>query len=296
MAKRQTKIAIVTDSVANIPGELAEKYDIRVVPLYVNVDGVSYKEELEISPRKIFDSLLSGSQVKSSTPTIKDFMDTYKEIQDKDDPDMIYSIHLSSVLSGTINSASAAAESLKDLNIKIVDSRIAAIGEGFIALAAATAAKRGDSPEQIDRLLEDIMAQNYFYATFDNFEYIVKGGRAPFLAGFVKKVMLLKAIIGFDNTGSLGLKKFCMNKSSSIKTLFDLVKKDIISSGMESCLIGICYGIDDGSAEKLKKMVEEDADINASGIVMTRMTSVMAAHTGPGIWGISACPSFVSSL
>jgi fatty acid-binding protein DegV len=65
---------------------------------------------------------------------------------------------------------------------------------------------------------------------------------------------------------------------------------------MESCLIGICYGIDDGSAEKLKKMVEGDADINASEIVMTRMTSVMAAHTGPGIWGISACPSFISSL
>jgi DegV family protein with EDD domain len=296
MANGPKKIAVVTDSVANIPGELAEKYGIRVVPLYVNVDGVSYKEELEISPQKIFDHLLSGSQVKSSTPTIKDFMDTYKDIQEKDDPDIIYSIHLSSILSGTINSASAAAKSLKDLNIKIVDSRIAAIGEGFIALAAAAAAKRGDSPEQIEGLLEDLREQSYFYATFDNFEYVVKGGRAPFLAGFVKKVMLLKAIIGFNDAGSLGLKKFCMNKASSIKTLFELVKKDIVSSRMESCLIGICYGIDDGSAEKLKKMVEEDAEIKTSGIVMTRMTSVMAAHTGPGIWGISACPSFVSSL
>ena len=296
MAKGPKRIAVVTDSVANVPARLAEKYNIRIVPLYVNVDGISYKEELEISPQKIYDSLLSGSLVKSSTPTIKDFMDTYKDIQKKDDPDIIYSIHLSSVLSGTINSARAAAKSLKELNIRIVDSRIAAIGEGFIALAAADAAKKGDSPEQIDRLLEDIRAQSYFYATFDNFEYLVKGGRAPFLAGFVKKVMLLKAVIGFNDAGSLGLKKFCMNKTSAIRALFGLVKKDIVSSGMDSCLIGICYGIDDGSAERLKKMVEEDDDIKASSIVLTRMTSVMAAHTGPGIWGISACPSFVSSL
>ena len=65
---------------------------------------------------------------------------------------------------------------------------------------------------------------------------------------------------------------------------------------MESCLIGICYGDEMGPAERLKKMVEDDNDIKAGSIVMTRMTSVMAAHTGPGIWGIAACPSFVSGL
>ena len=296
MAKRSRRISVVTDSVANIPEELAQKYDIRVVPLYVNVDGISYREELEVSPQKIYELLQSGSKIRSSTPTIKDFMDTYKKIQEEDDPEVIYSVHLSSVLSGTINSAAAAARSFKGLDIRIVDSRMAAIGEGFIAMAAAAAAKKGDSPEKIDRLVKDIRAQSYFYATFDNFEYVVKGGRASFLAGFVKKAMLLRAVIGFKDSGSLGLKRFCLNKASSIKAIFNLVKKDIISSGIKNCLIGICYGIDDGSAEKLKKMVEDDNEIKAKGIVITRMTSVMAIHTGPGIWGISACPSFVSSL
>jgi DegV family protein with EDD domain len=296
MAKKTKKIAIVTDSVANIPDNLVKKYGIKVVPLYVILDGVSYKEELEISPDKIYSSLLSGSQIKSSTPSIKDFTETYEEIKEDQDPDMIYSIHLSSILSGTINSANIAVKSLKDINIKIVDSKKAAVSQGFIVLAAAIAAKNGASEKEVDREIERITKSSFFYATFDNFEYLVKGGRAPFLAGFVKKVMLLKPVISFNETGGLGLKRFCMNKNSSIRALFNLLKKDIIISDMGSCLIGICYGDDEEPAQRLKKMVEDDKEIQAIDIVMTRMTSVMAAHTGPSIWGIGACPAFVSRL
>jgi DegV family protein with EDD domain len=262
----------------------------------VIIDGVSYKEDLEISPDKIYSSLLSGSQIKSSTPSIKDFTEAYKDLKEKQDSDIIYSIHLSSVLSGTINSANTAAKALKDINIKIVDSKKAAIGQGFIVLAAAAAAKSGATKEDIDRTIEKIMGSVFFYATFDNFEYVVKGGRAPFLARFVKKVMLLKPVINFNEAGGLGLKRFCMNKNSSIRTLFNLIKKDIVSSNMGSCLIGICYGDDEGPAIRLKNMVQDDKEIEVSDIVITRMTSVMAAHTGPGIWGIAACPAFISQL
>ena len=296
MSNKTKKIAIVTDSVANIPEDLVEKYGITVVPLYVIIDGVSYKEGLEISPSKIYSSLLSGSQIKSSTPSLKDFTATYKDIKENQDPDIIYSIHLSSVLSGTINSANTAVKELGDINIKIVDSKKAAIGQGLIVLAAAEAAKGGATEEEIDRTIEEMIGSVFFYATFDNFEYVVKGGRAPFLAGFVKKVMLLKPIINFNEAGGLGLKKFCINKNSSIRTLFNLIKKDIISFKMGRCLIGICYGNDEGPAVRLKNMVEDDREIKVSDIVMTRMNSVMAAHTGPGIWGITVCPAFVNQL
>jgi len=293
---KAAKVAVVTDSVANIPPELVEKYDIRVIPLYLSVDGTLYKEGIEIGPEKVYDLLLSGSRIKSSTPSVMDFMEVYRDIQEKSCPDVIYSIHISSALSGTVNSAGAAAGSLKGINVKIIDSRMAAVGEGFMALAAAAAAKRKDSPETIESMLDDIRRQSYFYATFDNFEYVVRGGRAPFLAGFARRMMPLKAVIGFNEGGGLGLKRFCLDRNSSIKALFALIKKDMAASGMKSCLIGICYGNNAGPAEMLKDMVEDDRDIKARDVIMTRMTSVMAAHTGPGIWGISACPAFVRSL
>ena len=102
---------------------------------------------------------------------------------------------------------------------------------------------------------------------------------------------------GINNELIEKAEKACyMNKNSSIRTLFNLIKKDIIDSNMGNCLIGICYGDEEGPAIRLKEMVEDDKEIEVSDIVMTRMTSVMAAHTGPGIWGIAVCPAFVSRL
>lgn len=296
MAGVAKKIAIVTDSVADIPNELVEKYDIRVVPLYVNVDGKSYRENFEIDQDKVYGALLSGSPLSTSTPAVNDFLEVYRDIKEKEDPSVIYSIHLSSALSGTMNAASSAADALKDMNIKLIDSRKAAISQGFIVLAAAAAAKKGAGEKEIDAVIRKTMESSYFYATFDNFEYIVKGGRAPFLAGFVKRIMILKPVITFSKTGSLGLNKFCMTKRSSLKELYNLIKADIIRSHMGSCLVGICYGNDEGPAEMLKKKIEDDPEIDARDFIITKITSVMAAHTGPGIWGVAVCPAFVSRL
>jgi len=296
MAVNKDKIVVVTDSVADIPDSLVKKYDIRVVPLYVNLEGKSYREHLEIDQDRIYSSLLSGTPVKTATPTINDFLRLYRDIKEKESPSIIYSIHLSAALSGTLNAASAAAAEVNGVDIRMVDSKKAAIGQGFVVLAAAAAARQGAGEEEIDSIIKKTIDGCYFYATFDNFEYVVKGGRAPFLAGFVKKVMLLKAVITFRENGSLGLKRFCINRRSALTHLYRSVKSEIIGSGMGRCIIGICYGNDAGPALILKDMVENDPDIEVCDFVMSKMTSVMAVHTGPGIWGIAACPAFVSRL
>jgi len=292
MEKEAKKIAIVTDSVADLPDSIIKEYNIKVVPLYISFGGNSYKENIEIGPDRIYEELQSGQTVKTSTPTVNDFIKVYEDLKENEDPDIIYSIHLSSLLSGTINSAIAAGKSIEGVNIKAIDSKKAAIGEGFIVLSAARAAKSGASEEEIDELIERMIVSSYFYATFDNFEYIIKGGRAPFLAKFIKKAMVLKPIITFSPSGKLKLKKFCLNNKVSIKQLYTLIKSDIISSDMGRCMIGIFYGNDAGPAERLKRFIEDDPQIDASDFLMTKMTAVMSAHTGPGIWGIAACPAY----
>lgn len=294
MIKKGKKIVIVTDSVADLSDSLIKENNIKVVPLYISFDGNSYKENIEISPDRIYKELQSGQTLKTSTPTVNDFIKVYKDLKENEDPDIIYSIHLSSILSGTINSAIAASRSIEDANIKIIDSKKAAISEGFIVLSAAKAAGSGASEEEIDKLIERMISSSYFYATFDNFEYVIKGGRAPFLAKLIGKAMVLKPIITFTPAGKLRLKKFCLNSKISIKRLYTLIKSDIISSNMGRCMIGICYGNDKGPAERLRGFIEDDIQIDVSDFVMTKMTSVMAAHTGPGIWGVAACPVYKS--
>ncbi len=294
MNEQAKKIVVMTDSVADLPERIIEKYNIKVVPLYINFGGRSYRENLELSPDTVYKELISGSAIKTSTPSLEDFIDIYTSIKKNENPETIYSIHMSSALSGTFNSAVSARSLMGDMDIRIVDSKKAAICEGFIVLSAARAAMSGASTEKIDRLIEEMIKSSFFYATFEDFKYVLRGGRAPFLAGFIDKAMPLKPVITFNTAGRLKLKKFCLNKESSIRELYNSARADIIHTGMGRCMIGICYGNDIGPALTLKRLVMDDPQINASEIIMTQMTSVMAVHTGPGIWGIAVCPDYES--
>ena len=286
------KIAIVTDSVADIPDRLVKEYGITVVPLYINLDGEYLKEGLEISADRIYSELKSGKTIKSSTPTIKDFITVYKSLLGEKGYDRIYSVQLSSLLSGTINSAISASRQFPEGSIKIIDTKKAAIAEGFIAIEIARAVNAGVDEEKVDKLTGMLVDSISFYATFENFEYIVRGGRAPFLSRFAGKASIIKPIIAFSPKGKLQLKKFCSSKKSSMSWLYRLARNDILNSPNRRSRIGICYGNDRGPADELKNMIENDSDIIAEEIIMTRMTAVMGVHTGPGIWGIAACPVF----
>ena len=284
------EIAVVTDSVSDIPDELVKKYNIKVVPLYLNFDDQSLKDGLEIKVEEVYSKLKSGKIIKSATPTIEDFTAAYRDLLDDQGFESIYSIHLSSLLSGTINAANSARSQFPEGSIKIIDTKMAAIAEGFFVIEVAKAISRDADEESIDRLINMLSGTINFYATFENFEYIVRGGRAPFLSRFAGKASILKPIVAFNQEGKLSLKKFCFNKKSSIKWLYHLVRKDILDSSNNRARIGICYGNDKGPALELENMVTNDPDISVEEIIMTRMTAIMGAHTGPGIWGISACP------
>ncbi len=284
------RIAIVTDSVSDIPDGLIKKYGIKVVPLYLNFDGRSLKDGLEITAEEVYSNLESGKVIKSTTPTIEDFTNVYKELLDERGFESIYSLHLSSLLSGTINAAISASSGFPEDRIKIIDTKKAAIAEGFFVIEIAKAISRGADEESIDKLIGMLSGSISFYATFENFEYVVRGGRAPFLSRFAGKASLLKPIIAFNQEGKLSLKKFCFNKKSSINWLYHLARKDILDSSTNRSRIGICYGNDKGPARELENMIKNDPDIDVEEIIMTRMTAIMGAHTGPGIWGIAACP------
>ncbi len=282
-------IGIVTDSVSNIPKKLALEYGINIVPLYIGLEGKMYKDGLEITPKEIYDKLASGIKVISSVPSVGDFTEAYRDLIEKKKKTLIYSIHLSSVLSGTINSARLAAKLFPDTKIKVIDSKLAAIVEGMVVLEAARAAKRGESEEKIDHLLDQLIRKSSFFATFENFEYVVKGGRAPFLAKFVGKAMILKPIITFDSTGKLKFKKFARNKRNSLIELYRQIKASIRDN--EKSKIGICFGNDKGPALELEEMLKNDPEIVLEEVIFSDMSVVMSAHTGPGIWGIGAIPA-----
>lgn len=281
-------IAIVTDTTSDIPEKLAEKYEITVVPLYVGFGGKLYLEGKEITSNTVYEKLKAGVKIHTTTPSVGDFMKVYRRLINKDKKTLIYSIHVSSRLSATVNAAVQAIKFFPKTRIKVVDSRTAAINLGFIALEAARAVLRGKSEEYIDSVIDYIRRKNKMFATFENFEYIFRGGRAPFLGKFLAKSIILKPVVTIGSDGKVRLKKFVRNKRNSIIELYRQIRKDPFSTGKKK--IGIFYGSDINPALELEKMVRRDKRIKTGELILTEVTTVMSAHTGPGIWGISSCP------
>jgi DegV family protein with EDD domain len=282
-------IAVVTDTTSDIPIQLVNKHKIRVVPLFVGFDGKLYLEGKEITSSRVYEKQKAGIKIYTSTPSVGAFAEVYRDLIENGKKTLIYSIHISSKLSATSNSADQAKRFFPQAKIKVIDSKTAAISLGFIVLEVARAIERGECEERIDSIIDFMIRKNRLFATIENFEYIFRGGRAPFLKKFLSKSIKLKPILTIGSDGKVKLKKFVKNKRNSIVELYNQIRKDPFYTGRKK--IGIFYGSDIEPAFELEKMIREDSKIKIDEMILSEVTTVMSAHTGPGIWGVSSCPA-----
>jgi len=209
-------IAIVTDTAADIPKELARDNEITVVPINIGYEGKLYKDGEGISNRVLFEKLREGIKIFTSTPSIGEFIEVYRRLINYKKKNLIYSIHLSSKLSTTVNSANQAKKFFPEAEIKVIDSKTAAIGMGFIALEAARAVKRGEGRKKIEKIIDYLVKNNQLFAAFDDFKYLFIGGRAPFLGKFLSMSVKLDPIVTIGGDGKVKLVKFVRNKRNSL--------------------------------------------------------------------------------
>jgi len=279
-------IAIVSDTTSDIPEELCSKHQIEMVPLYVGYEGNMYLDGKEITNKQVYEKLRSGVKVNTSAPSIGDFVKIYKNLIEIGKKTLIYSIHVSSKLSSTFNAAFQAKVFFPKIKIKVIDSKTAAINLGFIVLEAARAAARNESPEKIDNLIDFMIKNNRLFATIENFKYVFMGGRASILKKFLSKSIKLNPILYLDN-GKVKLKKFVKSKKNSLVELYKQIKKDAFNNTKKK--IGIFYGSDIKPALELETMIKNDSKIKIDELILTEITTIIGAHTGPDIWGISSC-------
>lgn len=281
-------IAIVTDSSSDLPEELARENDITVIPMYIGIEGKAYKEGKDITTSEVFRALEDGKRVNTSGPSVGDFVEVFKYLIEEKKKDIIYYIGLSARLSSTLNAAILASKYFPNTRIKIFDSKTSTISMGFIALEAARAAKRGKSEEEIDALINFLIKRNRFFAVLNNFVYVFRGGRALFLGKFLSAAVKFKPILTIGSNGKVHLKKFVRTQKNGIMGIYRLIKNEILPG--EKSKIGIFYGGDIKPALELKKMITKDKNIDIDELIVTEITTIIGAHTGPGIWGAAFSP------
>ncbi len=189
-------VCVVTDSTADLPRDEAAASGITVVPLNVLFGSTSLLDGIEISPQEFFQRLPGEKTLpKTSQPAAGSFLETYQRLL-AEGASGIVSVHISGKLSGTINSARTARDSLDDPSrVVVVDSGSVSAALAYGARAAAAAAAAGGRLEQVAQAAQDAMARTHLFVTLETLEYLQKGGRIGRARAWFGGVLSIKPVL-----------------------------------------------------------------------------------------------------
>jgi len=273
------KIAIVTDSSANLPPELVREYDIHIVPIYLRWNGKDYRDGVDISPEEVYHRLRSSTSLpKTSAPSVGDFLRTYMALASE--ADVIISIHLSPNLSAIYEAALTASRLVEGTKIYVVDSHTAAMGQGFVVLEAARAARKGASPEEILQRIEYVSSRIHLFAILSTLKYLYYGGRIGAAAALVGSALQIKPVL-YLRDGSIGVWAKPRTMRGAIQELLRVAEEKI---GSRRAHVAVMHA--DALQEALSLKDEITRRFNCAELYLTEFTPVMGAHTGPGLLGI----------
>ena len=271
-------IKIVTDSTADVPKELLERYDIRVVPINIQFGMETYQEGIDID-RPTFFRKLEEVMPTSSQPAPGQLVEVYRELAE--DGHSIISIHVTSKHSGTYQSALLAKSMLPEAEIEVFDTLSISIGTGYQVLAAARAAEEGKSMGEIIQILEGIRSRMYLHLTPATLKYLQKSGRVGRLAGALGSLLNVKPVIKVED-GTLEAFQNVRTRSKAIDRLVELTEEAVGTT--EPVKLGIPHAQVPAEAEKLRERLERT--FNCDEMHVVDLACSLTVHGGPGIIGI----------
>ena len=285
---RKQKIAVVTDSVANIPQNLIDKYNIEVLPILLRYDYKFYREGIDITAEEVYKKVEDGVLPGASQVTFGIFLDTYKRLLKNFES--IISIHLTQKLSGTHSSAASAANIISPMKIKVFDSEAVLMAQGFQVLEAARAAKAGEKIEDILKKLNYIRNNTKEYIAIEKIKYLLKsaGKRIPGVQILVPILARLniKPVLTL-NKGNVAVSKIMRSRRKSLNELVNKISTDF---GKKAKLrIAIMHALVKEEAIKLKNIFLEE--FNCAEIIIVDANPIIGAFAGPGMIGVAATPA-----
>ena len=278
-------VAVLTDSTAYLPAELLARYEIGVVPLYVVLPGRSGREGREIGPDEVARALaVRGQRVSTSRPTPGDFVLAFRGRLEQG-ADRIVSVHLSSELSGTCDAARLAAGQVGEHLVTVIDSRSAAMGVGFPALAAARAAARGADAPEVAEVARTTAADTRTFFVVDTLEHLRRGGRIGSAAAVLGSALSVKPLLNMRNGQVLPLEKV----RTFGRALSRLVQRAVEAAGEGPVSVAVHHLAAPERAERLAAELRDR--LPAMGeLFVSELGAAIGAHVGPGAVGIVVSP------
>ncbi|WNV76985.1 DegV family protein [Geodermatophilus sp. DSM 44513] len=279
-------VAVVTDSTAYLPADLVARHGIEVVPLYVVMAGHSGREGDDIGPADVARALgTRGQRVSTSRPTPGDFVAAYRR-RLAAGADRIVSVHLSAELSGTVDAARLAAAQVGEHVVTVVDSRSAAMGNGFAVLAAARVAARGRDASAVAAAAGETAAATRTLFVVDTLEHLRRGGRIGHAASMIGTALSVKPLLHVADGRVVPLEKV----RTAGRALVRLVQRGVEAADGGPVRVAVHHLAAPERAQRLATELQQ-ALPGLRELHVSELGAAIGAHVGPGAVGLVVAPA-----
>jgi len=272
---------IITDSTADLTKEFILKHNIEIVPLTIHLGDKSWKDYYDVEPDEYYELLRKSSAFPTtSQPTPQDFVNAYAPFVEKGES--ILSVHLSSKLSGTFQSALLARSQFPGARIEVVDSLQASFALSMIVIICAEKADQGASLEEVADMAREIGPQIETYFSVDSLEYLHRGGRIGKAQAFLGTLMKIKPLLKVVNGEVQPIEKI-RTRDRLLNRFVELVEQ---SSREHSQLI-LTVAESDNSDVMTELLGRLERIPGVSLVFRGKIGGVITSHAGPGALGIA---------
>ena len=268
-------IKIVTDSTSDIPLQLQKELDITVIPLYINLNGRSYQDTVDLTRTEFYEQLPTANpHPTTAAPSPGQFAKAYDDLADQG-ATAIFSIHIAGSLSAVYRSAETAAQQYTRIPVYAIDSGNLSLGEGLIVIKAAEAAKAQKSVEEVRKVIDQVIPRAYAYAKLDTIDYLLKGGRMSSIQHSIVGLLGIKPILKMNNYVSK------MEVARTKSKAFERVLRIAVEFAPIAERIGITHA---NAMDQVEKLLNELKKVVHSfpQPLISEVTPSLGSHVGPG--------------
>jgi len=275
------KITIVTDSTAYLTNEFASKHGIKVVPLKLNWDNDTFRDNVDITAQAFYERLEKSNSIPTtSQPSSGDFLTAFNDVAKK--TDAIVAVLISSGISGTVDSALMAKQEFSKVPLEVFDSKVTAAGLALLLKAMVAEAEKSGSVDDVLKIGRRVIDSMGIYFVVDTLKYLHKGGRIGGASAFLGSALDLKPILYLNKEGKIEALEKVRTKKKAVSRLVDLAVEK--AKGGKT-YVGIMQANAMEGAQAVKAELEKR--MNLAEIEIFDLSPVVGTHAGPGTLGIA---------
>lgn len=276
-------VAIITDSISCLPPDMARQYEVRIVPINLYFGDKVYKDWVDITPTEAYEQFLKDPErFATSAPSPGECLEAYREVS-KQAKDILF-VTVSAKLSMVYESAQVAREQAKNelpgATIEVMDSYTATAAEGFIALAGARAAEKGQNLSEVVRAAEEMRDKVSSIILLDTIRHVYRSGRIPKVASQAGSILNIRPLLTVSRT--VNFSGVVRSRERGIERMLRAMRDKV---GQQPVHVAVMHAYALDEAERLKERIS--SEFNCRELWLSEFSPVMGYATGTGTLGIA---------